>query len=37
MIVGDAIRLIEADGWQLMSIKGSHRQEIQNGKVHDNH
>jgi predicted RNA binding protein YcfA (HicA-like mRNA interferase family) len=24
--VRDAIRLIEADGWQLVSIKGSHRQ-----------
>ncbi|OPY49088.1 MAG: YcfA-like protein [Methanosaeta sp. PtaU1.Bin112] len=26
MRVRNAIRLIEADGWQLVSIKGSHRQ-----------
>jgi len=26
MRVRDAIKLIEADGWRLMSIKGSHRQ-----------
>jgi predicted RNA binding protein YcfA (HicA-like mRNA interferase family) len=24
--VRDAIKLIEADGWQLVTIKGSHRQ-----------
>jgi len=26
MRVRDAIKLIEADGWRLVSIKGSHRQ-----------
>jgi len=26
MRVRDAIRLIEANGWQLVSIRGSHRQ-----------
>ncbi|MCX6669356.1 MAG: type II toxin-antitoxin system HicA family toxin [Methanothrix sp.] len=26
MRIRDAIKLIEADGWRLVSIKGSHRQ-----------
>lgn len=26
MRVRDAVKLIEADGWRLVSIKGSHRQ-----------
>lgn len=32
MRVRDAIKLIEADGWRLVSIKGSHRQ-FKHGRV----
>jgi len=36
MRVRDVIKLIEADGWRLVSIKGSHRQfkhPFKNGRV----
>lgn len=32
LTVGEAIKLIEADGWELSRVRGSHRQYVHHGK-----